>query len=133
MLKTTIGEVYHCKVDCRFHCIYMIRDEDVIMYVGQSVDIQKRLQAHIGFDRVGEVICYSLPQSLGWTMELYSLNDCDALLNDCYLDVDSAEFDIIVHFKPCLNELYNRDKPILPERYYDSKKIVNAGIRQSEW
>ncbi len=64
------------------HYLYLYRDGDTIFYVGRSVQPLERLLQHLGRalpyapDAVGLVIQENMPESLRWTIDLYTLSDC---------------------------------------------------------
>ncbi len=69
------------------HYLYLYRDGDVIFYVGQSVDPQRRLYEHLGIrdargsgDDVGQIMHDNYPASLLWTVELFTPADCEPFM-----------------------------------------------------
>ena len=101
--------------DCR---IYVIRDDDLIFYIGQSKHIIRRLQEHMGLDigfgikesNTGRFVNANLPKSREWQIDLLSLEDCKTytaftLSAD---NVNFAENELISLLCPCLNQHLNR-------------------------
>jgi hypothetical protein len=110
------------RVDIGGHFLYMIRDEDIVLYVGQGY-VYERLRVHMSCtqsvkpSRIGQAIIANMPYSLGWQITVYTLADCaefvrahnPSLVEQVYRDrwdreaVELAEFAMIKYFKPCLN------------------------------
>ena len=111
----------------------MVRNADVIFYVGQSQDVRTRLLAHMGkgqwgwaqgLSSLGTLVGYNLPESLDWQIELLTPGDCgiEPLMpgnHPFYLDtmIDTAERLLIARLHPCLNAIYNQNPSVLPECY----------------
>jgi len=98
MLQTTVNTALYGDVgDYAGHFIYLYRDGDVIFYVGRSSDPINRLQQHMGLDHtypnssypsnLGRVIQDNLPESVEWTLEVYTLEDCVPLIEQYASDV----------------------------------------------
>jgi hypothetical protein len=90
MLLTTIQELLQGVVGekIRDYQIYLIYDNGVALYVGQSKDIVDRLYQHIYYSRLrgkkgepksllGYRIIQNLPNSLNWNVKLLTLTDCE--------------------------------------------------------
>ena len=131
MQRATIGEILDRTLqrevtDCR---IYLVRDDDIAFYIGQSSTIYDRLESHMGMDWkqepsiLGEHVFAHLPQSREWVVELFSLQDCEQVTVDYMVGkglfwytkeiyyerggVDFAEQAMIVLHHPLLNSTYN--------------------------
>lgn len=119
--------------------IYVVRDSDVIFYVGRSVDPFSRIYQHMGYERklptnLGRLILDNQPESDEWTFECYSLKDCgsiirqslpqgwdegmkEAMIKICENNASKAEGCMIQALNPCLNTLHNDTPSKLPEKY----------------
>src|SRR5947207_5838521 len=87
MLQMTIHQALIGNKETKEHCLYLYRDQEVIFYIGRSLFPLERLREHLGlgtFDRcrspLGTLILEHLPHALFWTMELWTIADCDALV-----------------------------------------------------
>src|SRR6266487_456364 len=88
MLLLTLTEALDYTGDAmEGHYLYVYRDAETIFYVGQSVDPQRRLYEHLGIrgawqggDDVGQIMHDNYPASLSWTVELYTLADCEPFI-----------------------------------------------------
>lgn len=90
MIKTTVGAALKQEVGgyvnrgvMTGHTIYLVRDGEVVLYIGKSYDPLNRLKEHIGKtsrsnspSSLGELILDNRPESLNWTMELHTFLDC---------------------------------------------------------
>jgi hypothetical protein len=130
------------------HSLYLIRDGDVVFYVGKSENVIDRLLGHLGLgnwgwaggsDSLVRLIEANLPQSLNWQIELLTVEDCKPYITDGLQlrDPSSAkgitlffiwerniklcEQCLIAHYHPCLNIIYNQHATPLPERYRSGK------------
>ncbi len=123
--------------------IYLYRDGEVIFYIGKSVQPFERLQEHLGQgedkrcqsfpDQVGKLILNNQPVSLEWRVEIMSLEEIHAKQESSIkIGIDDMEKELIMHFKPCLNDMYNRNPTPLPLHYRKSSGIANEGIKQSQ-
>ena len=111
--------------------VYVVRDGDVVFYVGQSDDPVDRLLAHAGLgawghltgtSSLGRTIEDNLPSARGWTIELWTVQECkEALVDETTesqrWDKDLAEEEMILRQRPYLNAIHNRGGYSLPERY----------------
>jgi hypothetical protein len=116
--------------------IYVFRDGDTILYVGQSISIIDRISSHLGESwhaspsQIGELVQSNHPESLSWLIELYTLDDCTEAVSQtpyvsfygsprCTIEgrIDMAERAMIGKYHPCLNVQYNQDATPLPTKY----------------
>lgn len=119
--------------------IYVVRDGDVIFYVGKSSNPFSRLHQHMGYERklpsdLGTLIRNNSPESDEWTLECYRLKDCMPFIKQSFADMENederefmvqfscsdasrAEKHMIRYLRPCLNTLYNENPSKLPEKY----------------
>jgi hypothetical protein len=139
MIQTTIGELLDgAEFDTRGHRVYLVRDADVVFYIGKSdAGILGRLGEHLGRggwrrgspSLLGQLILDNLPASRTWQVELFTVPDCrDAIQKHFpYLkfperwDSDMAEQALIWEHRPCLNTAHNYDGQKLPERYQNKE------------
>lgn len=128
-MKVTVRDLLQGKLDnLDFSGIYVFRDNDCVLYAGQSKDVITRLYEHIenwAKSCVGDIVRMNRPQSYSWQIELIDPNDCRELVvpfAPLYEDpnknvsLDAAERAIIRYYGPCLNTTYNRNPHKLPER-----------------
>jgi hypothetical protein len=119
------------------HCIYIVRDGDCILYVGQSVDIFNRLLEHFGHvgrgSGSGLGSFYDAHQDISnsWQIDLYTLSDCEPYItrytsmsltvyrNGSQNAINKAEKTMMRHFHPCLNTRNNPDPSPLPDKYLE--------------
>lgn len=87
MIQTTVGDLLDGTLNdlnTGDHHLYVVRDGDVIFYVGRSHDVVERLLAHMGkgwwgwqgTSSLGELVGYNQPESLAWQIELLTPGDC---------------------------------------------------------
>jgi hypothetical protein len=152
MMIISILDALQKPFDTADHLLYLYKDEEVIFYVGQSINPLARLRQHLGYDRpylpdqIGSVIRENFPASFQWQIELYTLEDCleivhtaspasfafyQALLHQPehqkYL-MSLAEVAMIDYYRPILNDQFNnRNTATLPERYI-KRNIANEGV-----
>src|SRR5260370_10907538 len=124
------------------HYLYLVRDQEVILYISQALNPVERLESHIGLrwrrskSPFGELFERNRPGSLEWKVELYRLADCADLLAQCIMpelpsytlelyyyperqagSITWAQQALIRHYQPCLNDRSNPNPTPLPERY----------------
>lgn len=141
MLEFTIEEALDGNIDTNDHSLYLYRDGSTVFYVGRSISPLQRLYEHLGkgdFSDIpsplGKTILDNLPLSLGWTLLLFTVADCEPLVvvhrpeyHDWYLQqmnrhlareaAEVAEEALIEHYQPYLNIAGNRAARPLPQRY----------------
>lgn len=119
------GEPSHIDYeDCR---IYIIRDDDLIFYIGQSKNVIRRLQEHMGLNigfgikesNTGRFINANLSRSRKWQIDLLTLEDCKTytVFNISAGSVSQAEAELINLLYPCLNQQLNK-------RYRGSNRLT---------
>jgi len=58
------------------YCIYVVRSEDDVLYVGESYSPRERIRQHVyTHTEIGMWIRGNRPESLEWMVDLYSLGD----------------------------------------------------------
>jgi hypothetical protein len=90
MIVVSVGDLVDYSVDdldTGGHRLYLIRDGEVVLYVGQSQYPIERLQlGHLGLDgtpgesKVGMLIRANLPEARTWQVEILTAADCEPLL-----------------------------------------------------
>ena len=126
MIIVTIADILSEKAyDCELpdHCIYRVRDGDLVLYVGKTkVGITERILGHMGqgpstwlTSQLGSVILDNLPESRAWQVDMLTLDDCWELTKKHvpYFDIDDAEQALIWENGPCLNYINNTDNKFL--------------------
>lgn len=129
MITVTVGTILEKKItDTLGHLIYVVRDEKLIFYVGQSRrDVLTRFSEHLQKpSRLGQLIGLNAPGSHQWTVDFYALADCAifvrqkslfALQSWQHFDMDMAEQALIQAMQPVLNLDFNEKPTSLPGRY----------------
>ncbi len=100
--------------------LYLVRDGDLVFYVGQSEAVLERLWKHIldgykGRSAIGRFILCNWRASLDFTIELLSSQSSRFAGLDGSLD--AAEHALIEEYAPCFNRALNHQPTPLPERY----------------
>lgn len=95
MIRATIGELLDGQLDgyeSVNECIvYVVRDGDVVLYVGKAVRVIERLWSHLGtgsygwtgISQLGVLIQANLPMARRWSLELMTGEDCLSVLQEC--------------------------------------------------
>jgi hypothetical protein len=145
MIETTMQAILDDTItsqQLQGHYLYLVRDEEIVLYIGQALNPVERLESHLGLrwrrskSLFGEVFERNRPGSLTWRVILYQLADCADLLEqyimpelpsytlELYYDparlkgsMTWAEQALIRHYQPCLNDRFNPTPTLLPERY----------------
>lgn len=128
MIKATMRDLLEGRLDdqdTHSYYLYIVRDEEVVFYVGQSCHgVVNRLWQHLGrgsFDQglswLGRVIEANLPISLDWIIELREPRHKTHEYFHSQLDIDDTEKELIEELRPCLNVIYNSLPSPLPELY----------------
>lgn len=142
MIHLTVGDLIDGNtdhLDTSSHHLYVVRDGDVVFYVGRSQDVISRLLSHMGLGRrgkwsvssLGALIKDNLPTSHNWAVTLLALSDCGVDPGRYSYrdeDTDFAEVALIRFCKPCLNSAHNPGASALPDRYvnYERRKREHA-------
>jgi hypothetical protein len=129
MLTVTVNTILQKKVPNTLgHLIYVVRDEMLIFYVGQSRrDVVTRFEEHLQTpSHLGQLITLNAPASHQWSIDFYTLADCAtfvlqkslfALQEWQHFDMDMAEQALIQTMRPVLNHDFNAKPTPLPARY----------------
>lgn len=138
------------------HFLYLVKDGDVVLYVGRSYDPVDRLQQHLGIsgrygnysaDDLGLVYFEEKPESLKWQVEIYTVDDClpfvkkhimsyithyteERYLSQEGLDgaIDFAEQALIHEHRPCLNVIHNQNATRLPAHYKRNHPTISSAM-----
>lgn len=145
MIKTTIGAILANEVIPEYDKqIYLIRDGALPLYVGQAVNVCARIKEHCGIhsrsfrsDHLGDFIFNNRPASLGWQVDLLTLDECELTArrnfpNLSQFDSDIIEQALIIDLGPCLNSYHNQKNPNrkpIPDIY--NKRIISEKINNS--
>ena len=106
--------------------LYVVRTYNEVLYVGISTSniwnrwfsarnahmVQVVGSSWIGNSAIGQAVCENMPESLEWTIELWSLEDCAGFLDDKMfskgrLNIRDVEPLMIQKLLPKLNVIYN--------------------------
>jgi hypothetical protein len=109
-----------CPPEWRPFDLYLLRDEAVVFYVGQSYVAFDRVWRHVldgykGRSMVGRFILCNWPASMRFTVEL--LSSRGQQFADLDHDLHAAERWLIEHHAPCFNVSLNSQPTPLPARY----------------
>ena len=126
--------------------VYVVRDGDVVFYVGQSDGPVERLEAHVGrgawgwtgTSSLGRTIEDNLPGARDWTIELWTVQECKEALADettklWRWDKDSAEQAMLHSRHPCLNVTHNENGQRLPDCYRGKNLAVDLSVTVSDF
>ncbi len=135
MKSVQVQDILERKVDHVLgHLMYVVRDEDVVFYIGQSKrDVVVRFWEHINKpSRLGQLITLNRPQSMHWLVDFYTLADCRPYVKQQSLfsmqewqhfDMDMAEQGMIAQMRPVLNKDFNPNPKPLPAQYMGQNVI----------
>lgn len=140
MIKTTVREIIDDSVGNYGNNtrIYLVRDGDVVFYVGQSIDMHTRMRDHLGMsgrsmpDRLTDLVIDNLPASEQWEVYFYTLDECEQVIGKPSIflkNVDTYEMEMIAHYNPCLNFTLNPHRIPLPSRYIHSPEVANERVK----
>lgn len=115
--------------------LYLIRDEEVVFYVGQSHLAFERVWEHIrngfkGRSVIGRFVLCNWPASLKFRIELMSSQSLRFAGVDH--DLNAAERHLIQQLSPCFNEVLNRRPSPVPNRYVmpNSKLLCSRSLKK---
>lgn len=118
--------------------IYVVREGEIVFYIGQSSDVPNRLLehfAHIGrgsSSALGGFYDEHKEKSSSWEIDLYTVTDCAPLVREALGMTEEAyyrhnprlvskiEKAMMKRFSPCLNSMGNENQTPLPEKYLDT-------------
>ncbi len=109
-----------CPPEWRGFDLYLLREDDLVFYVGQSYLAYDRVWQHItdGYKArsvMGRFVLCNWPRSMRFTIELWS-SQADRFTVVNY-DLNAAERMLIEQYAPCFNEALNHQPTPLPDRY----------------
>lgn len=98
--------------------LYLIREGEIVIYVGQSDCAFQRVWQHIyggphGHSIVGRLVLVNWPRSGQWTVELHRSDT--PRFAPAHFSRDAAEQVLIETYRPCLNISLNRQPTPLPQ------------------
>lgn len=126
----------------RGHKIYLFRDNDIPLYIGQSVNPFVRIYSHLAYkgptaSNIGNLVLQNHEVSPNWIVEFRRLAECheivaehsDRLLTFRHVlqrpqgyknptAMNIAEAALIQHYRPCLNAAHNPAPHPLPGSYW---------------
>ena len=133
--------IEQCPMDWKHLDLYLIRDEQVVFYVGQSYVAFARVWEHLrkgfkGHSVVGRFIWANWPRSMKFTIELMGsqTEEFEAVENDVF----AAERQLIQQWTPCFNMAQNSQPTPVPLSYlpYNARlrcsRSLNTLIHQAE-
>lgn len=117
-----------CPPDWKGFDLYLLRDDTVAFYAGQSYCAFDRVWDHIqagphGHSIVGRFILVNWPRSGGFTLELLSARGPRFFAAG--RNLDAAERQLIEEMRPCFNVALNQQPASLPPGYL----LPNAPIK----
>lgn len=91
MITSTVGDLADGRLDdldTRGHRLYLVRDGETVLYVGQSRDPIDRLFGHFGYgtwgmrgpSRLGQLIMANLPEARAWVIDILTPADCEPIM-----------------------------------------------------
>ena len=109
--------------------LYLVRDDQVVFYVGQSYTAFDRVWQHIfdafkGRSKVGRFMLCNWPACLQFTIEL--LASQSSRFNVVENALDAAERLLIEQFTPCFNRALNSRPSALPPCYAPLSVPINS-------
>jgi len=145
MITSTIGDLLDGNldlVDIEGHHVYMVRDGEVVFYVGKSKDPVERLLGHCGRggwvfggkSALGYLIEANSPEARQWQVELLTITDCEPYVKWRWWSgqrhlwteeerrfkeknvIADCEVALIDRYRPCLNSIDNPHPTPLPEK-----------------
>ena len=121
--------------------LYLLRDEDVVFYAGQSQLAYARVWEHLlsgfkGHSIVGRFVWCNWPKSMSFTVEL--LSSQSGQFGVVGNDLSASERLLIQRWSPCFNISQNSQPTSLPSCYlppnapFRRRKSLNMLIREAE-
>jgi hypothetical protein len=112
--------VQECPASWRDLDLYVLRDENVAFYVGQSHLAFARVWEHLlggfkGHSMVGRFVWCNWPKSMSFTIELFSSRS--GQFCDVQNDLNASERLLIQRWCPCFNISLNQQPTSLPASY----------------
>ena len=112
--------------------LYLIRDEEVVFYVGKSDLAFFRIWQHIldgykGRSTIGRFILCNWRASMNFTIEL--MNSRTSQFADLENDLSAIEKSLIIKHSPCFNVVSNPTPTPLPEKYLPTTSPIQHARR----
>ena len=112
--------IQECPTSWKGLDLYLLRDEDVAFYVGQSHLAFARVWEHLlsgfkGHSMVGRFIWCNWPRSMSFTIEL--LSSQSEQFSEVKHDLNACERLLIQQWSPCFNISLNNQPTALPNCY----------------
>lgn len=93
MLTFQLNDVLKDKLpDFQFYNIYLVRENDVIFYIGKAADAPERIKQHFGlsssfnsFSSFADLILKNNPKSKRWKVNFYTIDDCRKIVGTKHL------------------------------------------------
>ncbi len=94
MIKATIGELLDGALDKQANVsdsiVYIVREGDLVFYIGESANVIERLWSHLGQgsfgwagdSELGRLIKDNLPAARDWQVELLTIEDCVSVIEN---------------------------------------------------
>ena len=113
--------------------LYLIRDEVLVFYIGQSHSAVGRVWEHLlggfkGHSSVGRFIWNNWPRSMNFIIEL--MNSKSAEFDRVGNDLNAAERWLIEQSSPCFNVSLNSQPTPLPEGYFAANAKPRRSLRR---
>jgi hypothetical protein len=121
--------------------LYLLRDEAVVFYVGQSTLAFTRVWEHLlkgfkGHSIVGRFVWCNWPKSMNFTIEL--LSSQSGQFGDVGNELSASERLLIQRWSPCFNLSQNSQPAPLPDSYlppnapFRRRRSLNMLIHEAE-
>jgi hypothetical protein len=109
-----------CPPEWRHFDLYLMRDEQVVFYVGQSYVAFDRVWSHIrdgfkGRSLAGRFLLANWPVAMRFTVELWWSHA--PRFDACRQDLSASERSLIDNYAPCFNVALNTTPSPLPPHY----------------
>lgn len=133
--------VEHCPPEWKDFDLYLIRDEQVAFYAGQSQLAFARVWEHLlsgfkGHSIVGRFVWVNWPRSMNFTIELF--NSQSEQFGIAGNDLNTSESLLIERWSPCFNVSQNSQPTPLPNSYlppnapFRRRRSLKALIHEAE-
>ncbi|MBK7316286.1 MAG: GIY-YIG nuclease family protein [Anaerolineales bacterium] len=133
--------VEQCPASWKGLDLYLLRDENVVFYVGQSFLAFARVWEHLisgfkGHSMVGRFVWCNWPKSMSFTIEL--LSSQSEQFSVVRNELNASERLLIQRWSPCLNISHNSQQTPLPDSYlppnapFRRRRSLNMLILEAE-
>ncbi len=121
-----------CPPAWRVFDLYLIRDDQVVFYVGKSELAFFRIWQHIldgykGRSTIGRFILCNWRESMNFTIEL--MNSRSSQFTDLDNDLSAIECSLIARYSPCFNIVSNPKPTPLPDQYLRTTSPIQYARR----